>query len=302
MANLTQSAPAARPSDIAAIGGGTALAIGVTILAWASAFPAIRAGLAGFGPLELGAVRFAIAALPAALYLLIARPALPDWREAWRFATGGLFFVALYTALLNMGEQTVSACAASFIININPIITAAMAMVLLGERFSRWAWLGTAISFFGIGLIALGEGDALRIDAGALLILGSAFCNSITSVVQKPLFARHKPLTVSTWNMVIGALILSPALPGGFTQATGATADALFAAIYLGIVPSLIAYATWTIVLSRLPASRASNFMYCVPPVATLLGFVWLGEVPSLFGILGGVLALGGVAIVNLRR
>lgn len=302
MANLTQCADSGRPSAIAAIGGGTALAIGVTILAWASAFPAIRAGLTGFGPLELGAVRFAIAALPAALYLLMTRPALPHWREAWRFVTGGLFFVALYTVLLNMGEQTVSSGAASFIININPIITAAMAMVLLGERFSRWAWLGTAVSFFGIGLIALGEGDALRIDAGALLILGSAFCNSITSVVQKPLFARHKPLTVSAWNMVIGALILVPALPSGLEQAARASSDALFAAIYLGVVPSLIAYATWTIVLSRLPAGRASNFMYCVPPVATLLGFVWLGEVPSLFGILGGVLALGGVAIVNLRR
>ncbi len=302
MANATPYAPAARPGEIVAIGGGTALAIGVTILAWASAFPAIRAGLAGFGPLELGAARFAIAALPAALYLLIVRPALPKLREAWRFATGGLFFVALYTALLNMGEQTVSAGAASFIININPIITAAMAMLLLGERFSRWAWVGTAISFVGIGLIALGEGDALRIDAGALLILGSAFCNSITSVVQKPLFARHKPLTVSMWNMVIGALILAPFLPSGLMQAQAASSDALFAAIYLGVVPSRIAYATWTIVLSRLPAGRASNFMYCVPPVATLLGFLWLGEVPSLFGIVGGVLALGGVAIVNLRR
>ncbi|HWA47006.1 MAG TPA: EamA family transporter [Dongiaceae bacterium] len=302
MANVTQCSPAARPVDLAAISGGTALAIGVTILAWASAFPAIRAGLTGFGPLELGAMRFAIAALPAALYLLIARPTLPRWGEAWRFATGGLFFVALYTALLNMGERTVSAGAASFIININPIITAAMAMLLLGERFSRWAWLGTAISFFGIGLIALGEGDELRVDAGALLILGSAFCNSITSVVQKPLFARHKPLTVSMWNMVIGALILAPFLPSGLEQAAGASSDALFAAIYLGVVPSLIAYATWTIVLSRLPAGRASNFMYCVPPVATLLGFVWLGEMPTLFGIAGGVLALGGVAIVNLRR
>ena len=84
MANLTQSAPASPPRMAVAIGGSTALAIGVTILAWASAFPAIRAGLAGFGPLELGAARFAIAALPAALYLLIARPALPQWREAWR--------------------------------------------------------------------------------------------------------------------------------------------------------------------------------------------------------------------------
>lgn len=39
-----------------------------------------------------------------------------------------------------------------------------------------------------------------------------------------------------------------------------------------------------------------------VPPVATLMGFFWLGEAPGLMGIVGGALALVGVAIVNLRR
>lgn len=280
----------------------TVSAIVITILAWASAFPAIRAGLTAFGPLELGAARFAIAAVPAAAFLLITRPALPRWSEAWRFFVGGLFFVALYTTLLNIGEQTVSSGPASFIINVNPIITAALAMMFLGERFSGRAWAGTAVSFAGIGLIALGEGDELRIDAGALLILGSALCNSITTVVQKPLFARHKPLTVSAWNMVIGAALLVPFLPGAIEQGQRASTEGLIAAIYLGIVPSLIAYASWNIVLSRLPASRASNFMYCVPPVATVMGFVWLGEAPSVLSLIGGAMALGGVILVNLKK
>jgi drug/metabolite transporter (DMT)-like permease len=297
MSAVSETVPVKRSADATTLG-----AVIVTVIAWASAFPAIRAGLKAFGPIELGALRFAIAAVPAALFLVVSRPRLPSPAEAWRFAVGGLFFVALYTGLLNMGEQSVAAGAASFIINVNPIITAVMAMTILGEPFGKLAWAGTAISFAGIGLIALGEGGGLRLDTGALLILGAALCNSITTITQKPLFTRHKPLTVSAWNMVLGALFLSPFLPSGLAQAQSASSQSLFAALYLGIVPSLIAYATWTIVLSRFPAARAANFMYCVPPVATLMGYLWLGETPALIGALGGALALGGVVIVNLRR
>jgi drug/metabolite transporter (DMT)-like permease len=285
-----------------AIDSVTTTAVLVTILAWASAFPAIRAGLQAFGPIELGALRFAIAAIPAALFLAVTRPTWPSASDFLRLAAGGILFVAFYTALLNMGEMTVSAGAASFIINTNPIITAGLAVLVLGERFSARAWAGTAVSFMGIGLIAFGEGEGMRLDIGAMLILGAALCNSVTTVVQKPLFTRHKPLTVSAWNMVIGALALSPWLPNAASEFSVASPAGIQAAVYLGLVPSLVAYGTWSVALSRLPASRASNFMYCVPPVATLLGFLWLGEVPTLLGAVGGVLALIGVAVVNRRR
>lgn len=293
---------AACPSQSRSFDGVTAAAVIVTILAWASAFPAIRAGLQAFGPIELGALRFAIAAVPAAIFLAVTRPAWPSLPDFLRLAVGGLLFVALYTALLNMGERTVSAGAASFIINTNPIITAGLAMLVLGERFSARAWAGTGLSFAGIGLIALGEGQGVHLDTGALLILGAALCTSVNTVVQKPLYTRHKPLTVSAWNMVLGALFLAPWLPQAASEFAVASASGVQAAIYLGLVPSLVAYGTWSVALSRLPASRASNFMYCVPPVATLLGFLWLGEVPTLLGAVGGAMALVGVAVVNLRR
>ena len=118
------------------------VAVALTVVGWASAFPAIRAGLEAFGPLELGALRFAIAAVPSAIYLAIAKPALPKLNEFWRFAFGGVVFVALYTAMLNIGEQTVTAGAASLIINVSPIFNAIMAMLVLGERFPPVACAG----------------------------------------------------------------------------------------------------------------------------------------------------------------
>lgn len=296
------SLDATYPPKSKSFDGVTIAAVVVTILAWASAFPAIRAGLQAFGPIELGALRFAMAGIPAALFLVIMRPAWPTLLDFIRLGAGGVLFVALYTALLNIGEMTVSAGAASFIINTNPIMTACLAMFVLGERFSAQAWAGTALSFVGIGLIAFGEGEGMRLDTGALLILGAALCTSVTNVVQKPLFARHKPLTVSAWNMVLGALCLTPWLPNAVSEFSMAPTSGIQAVVYLGLVPSLVAYGTWSVALSRLPASRASNFMYCVPPVATMLGFLWLEEVPTLFGAIGGAMALIGVAVVNLRR
>ncbi len=114
-------------------------------------------------------------------------------------------------------------------------------------------------------------------------------CQSVTAIAQKPLYAKHKPLTVSAWNMIIGALMLAPALPSALEQANARRLDAIAAArrSIWASCRALIAYGTWSIVLSRMPASRASNFMYCVPPVATALGFVWLNETPSLLGIPG---------------
>ncbi len=279
-----------------------AIAVAITVIGWASAFPAIRAGLAAFSPLELGALRFAIAAVPAALYLAVRRPALPRANELWRFAVGGMVFIALYTALLNIGEMTVSAGAASFIINVSPIFTAIMAMALLGERFSRLAWFGTFMSFAGIGIIAMGEGGGLSFNGGAVLVLGSALCASVNTIVQKPLLARHHPLTISAWNMVLGALCLSFWLPNGLREAAVADSAGIGAVVYLAIVPGLIAYAAWSTALSRLSAARASNFLYLVSPMATVIGFFWLGEIPTLAGILGGALALGGVVLVNLKR
>ncbi|MGX5734654.1 DMT family transporter [Bosea thiooxidans] len=302
MSSTACTHPAVATPSVSRLDPTLVFTVAFTVTAWASSFPAIRAGLAGFGPSEMAALRFALAGTPAALFLIATRAKLPERADIWRFLVGGVIFIAGYALLLNFGQRVVPAGPAAFIINTNPIMTAVLAMLILGERFSLTAWLGTTLSFAGIGVIALGKGLDVEIGLSVLLILGAAFCNAITTVVQKPLFARYKPLHVAAWNQAIGGFVLLPFLPAAIAQAQVAPALSFWSVVYLAAVPSLIAYGTWAITLSRLPAARAANFQYCVPPMATLMGFLWLGEVPTLFGIVGGAMALAGVVVVNLKR
>lgn len=76
----------------------------------------------------------------------------------------------------------------------------------------------------------------------------------------------------------------------------------LWSVAYLILFPTVVAYVTWAVALKRLPAARASNLLYGVPPMATLTGFLWLGEVPTVGGAVGGGLAILGVVVVDVMR
>jgi drug/metabolite transporter (DMT)-like permease len=110
---------------------------------------------------------------------------------------------------------------------------------------------------------------------------------------------RYRPLEITTWAIWAGTLLLLPFAGGLVGEVRAApTADTL-AVVYLGVGPAALAYVTWAVVLSRLPASRASSILFVVPVIAFLVGWVWLGEAPTLEDLAGGILAMGGVALVN---
>ena len=298
MTTVTTS-PTIGPSgafDVVAFG-----AILVTILFWSSAFVVIRVCLGPLTPVELATARYVPAGLIALGYLLAVRPTVAR-ADIIRLVVAAVLFIAAYAVLLNIGETTVAAGPASFIINTMPVFTALIALVVLGERFGRWGWIGTAISFGGVGLIAVASPDGFRLDINALLIIGAAVCAAVASVLQKPILARMPALSVTAWILFLGSIPLYPAVPATLSALAAAPAEILWNVGYLVIFPTVVAYLTWAVALQRLPAARASNYLYGVPPMATLTGFLWLGEVPTPIGAAGGLLAILGVVVVNVMR
>lgn len=290
--------PPARPSSTLATS-----AVLFTVLTWASVFALIRLGLHDLAPLPLAAARFAVAGTLCAAWVVAARPPLPSAADAMRFLACGFVGIALFNGLLNAGERTVSAGAASFIIGAVPALTAVLATLVLREPFAAWAWAGTGISFVGVGVIASDQPGGVSFGTGAFLVFGAAVCQATYFILQRPLVPRYGALASAAYTLLAAALLLSPwMVEAAGVLASPATARAtIVAVVALGVFPAALGYVAWAYALGRFGAARAANALYLVSAVATCLAFVLVREVPSVRTLIGGAVILAGVILVNTR-
>jgi len=120
-------------------------------------------------------------------------------------------------------------------------------------------------------------------------------------VIQKPLLARVSALQVTFLACTVGAVACLPFAPALVREAGHAPAGSLAWAVYLGALPTAVAFTTWAYALARTSAGRLGVTTYLVPPISVLLGWLILGEVPGWVALAGGVLCLAGVAVSRLR-
>lgn len=226
---------------------------------------------------------------------------MPEAKDLPAIALMGFFAFSLFNWALSYGQITASAGAASLILASIPILTSLLAVAFLGERLDAWGWAGTAVGFSGVALITFGEEEGFGINAGVLLLLLAAVSASVYFAFQKPYLRRYGSLPFTAYVIWAGMLLLLPFLPGLIEEVRSAPPRVTFAVVYLG-VSTVVAYATAAYVFSRLPASRAVTLEYLLPPVAIVIAYLWLGELPAVLSVVGGVITLLGVALVNYRR
>jgi len=278
-----------------------ATALVVTTVLWASAFAGIRVGLENYGPGQVALSRFLVASAVLAGYAAITRMRLPERRDLPAVFLAGFLAFTLYHVALNYGEVTVSAGAASILINTVPVFTALLATVFLGDRLRVLGWVAMGVSFVGAALISLGESEGLSLNPRAFVILVAAVSSSVYFVFQKPYLEKYGALAFTTYAIWAGAILAIVFLPGLVSQARTAPLGTTLTMVYLGVFPTAIAYVTYAYVFTRMVASRAVSFLYLIPVMAYLIAWAWLGEVPAPLSVAGAVLILTGVLIVNTR-
>jgi drug/metabolite transporter (DMT)-like permease len=286
----------------APLDGRTLAAVVVTVLAWASAFVAIRAVGTDLSPGALALGRLLVGT--AVLGLLMAGRGWmrPTGREWVLITACGIGWFGVYNVALNAAEQHLDAGTTAMLVNIGPLLIALFAGLLLGEGFPRRLMAGLAVAFAGVLLIGVATRQTEADLVGVVLCVVAAVTYAGGVVAQKPVLRRLPGLQVTFTSAAIGALCCLPwagVLAGELGRAPVGSVAGM---VYLGVVPTALAFSTWAYALRRMDAGSLGVTTYLVPPLVIVLGWLLLGEVPPALAVVGGGVCLAGVALSRGRR
>ena len=275
------------------------LAVATTVVAWASAFVVIRYVGTDFSPGSLALGRLLVGSAVLTVSMAGRRRVRLDRREWGLVALIGVAWFGVYNVALNAGERHVDAGTASMLIQVAPILIGVLAGLALGEGFPKMLVIGGLVAFAGTLVIGVATSTGDADVVGVLLVLLSAGVYAVAMVAQKVVLRRVPGLQVTWLACVIGTVATLPFAGTLVREVAAAPAPALLGVLYLGAVPTALAFSTWAYALSRTSAGRLGVTTYAVPPIAIALGWLLLQEVPSLLAVLGGLLSLVGVAIAR---
>ncbi|MCU1525699.1 MAG: EamA family transporter [Microbacteriaceae bacterium] len=294
--------PKAVVAPVARLSGRVLLAIGITVLAWASAFIVIRGVAPHFGGGALALTRLFVGSVLLSLVLIGRKWVAPTGREWILILVFGVAWFGAYNVALNIAEHSLDAGTASMVVNVAPILIALGAGLFLGEGIPKWLAIGAGVAFLGVILIGIGTGiSGLSDGTGIVWALVAAVSYAVGVICQKRILRRLPASQVTFLGCVIGMVACLPFLGELIGNLRVAPVSSVLGALYLGAVPTALAFSTWAYALSKMPAGQLGVTTYVVPAIAIVLGLVFFGEIPAPLAIAGGVVCLIGVAISRGR-
>ena len=275
----------------------------VTVAMWGSAFVAIRAADVWFTPGTIAVGRLIVSCSVLAIVALARRDPLPRPRDLIQIGVYGVLWLGGYSLLLNAAERTIDAGTAAMLVNAGPIVIAILAGAFLDDGFPSRLFVGCGLAFFGCALIALASTtSAAAAGEGIVLCVVAMLAYAVAVVVQKPVLARVGGFQVTFIGCVFGLGACAPFLPTLTTEVSRAPLDAAAWIVYLGLFPTALGFAMWSVALRSTSAGRAGSLNLLIPLVALVLGWVLLREAPPLLALAGGALSLAGVYLARTER
>ncbi|MGH7505715.1 MAG: DMT family transporter [Longimicrobiales bacterium] len=296
--------PVGSPAD-AQLRAGAALLMMVVI--WAVNFAVAKRALEEITPLAFNALRFPLAAIVVLFALRLRGPVpLPERRDAWKVLALGVLGNVVYQQLFVFGLANTRAGVASVLLAGTPIATTLLSALLGHERVATLVWVGVMASFAGIVLVVVSDrGGAATGDntlLGDVLMIGATLAWAAYTVGARSLVERYGSVEVTAWTLWIGTvgvcLIGIPAVLA--TDLARIDWSIWLSIVYAGALSIGLAYLIWYHGVRVLGSTRTAAYSNLVPVLAFAVAWLWLGEVPAIWQLLGAAVILAGVALVQV--
>ncbi len=280
---------------------------------WAGNYLAGKVALRYLPPLTLATLRVTVAAVVmVALYPLVKRmpafagtaePKRQTWGDLWTFAYLGLFGVSINQVCFTTGLRYTAISHSSIIVGMAPIYAMVLAVAFGLEKLSWRKVVGMLIALAGVAVLASGATGTQRTATvmGDLITLTGSLGFAMYGVLGKRVAGRYDPLTMITYNFAFGALLVLPLTVwqavklGSWENWQRVPWQGWAGLLFMAVFSSVLAYLFYFWLLRFYEVTKLTAFSYLLPPTASLLGILFLGERGSWMELAGAGLALGGV-------
>lgn len=274
------------------------------VLLWSSSFIASKVGLRHLTPLLFVALRMVLCAVVlTGVMLALRRSWAPLRGRMWlHCAIAGVLANGVLLMTAHVAMVHTPAAPIALIQTLNPLLTAALAWPLLGERLRPRQWLGLLLGLAGvlliIGLAALHS----RTQFGGLLLTVGGVFGLVAGTLYFGRFCRGVPLLESATVQFIACAVVCLICMWIFeTPRADWTPETIAAIAWNAGFVSLGGMVLYLAMLQRGAAARAAANFYLVPGTAAVMAWVLLGEALSALTIAGLVISSIGCWLVNRR-
>jgi drug/metabolite transporter (DMT)-like permease len=249
-------------------------------------------------------VLIATVALGPLFWRRVGRGAVPRDARLWLLAAGAGLFFALDIALWNTALFQTHAADATLLANDAPIVVGLGALVFFRERLSRRYWLGLGIALAGMCLIVLrpehASTTAPNAELGDALALGAGVFYAGYLLMTQRVRARMDTLS-SLWLAGASGVLFLLVVNLVAHQTLWGFAPRQYAALLgLGLISQVIGWLAINAALGRLPATLVSVTLLAQPVLTAVLAVPLLQDTLGPPQVVGGAIALAGIALVNL--
>ena len=275
---------------------------------WGSAFWAIKITVEEVPPATIAASRLLIASILIYFYMHSKSLKFPRDKSFWvQIIVVSFFSMAAPFAMISWAEKFIDSGLTAILMATGPLIALILAHFFsTDDRFTVFKFLGVIIGFSGV-IIILGPDSfsGFGTDVIAqLTTMVAAMCYACSGILVRRV--KEKSNTVITASILISATMLilpvSLLFEAPLHALTKSSSQTLLALLYLGVIPTALAFVLRFYLIREVGVTFASYVGYLVPFFGVLWGALFLSERLPPTTILALLLIISGIAVSRLSK